>query len=49
GMHYCSDSYFLSTSEITPSSDDEKRQQQTIADRFHSLNESEKEASIETL
>lgn len=49
GMHYCSDGYFSSASEVMPSSDDEKRQQQTIGDRFHSLTELEKEASIETL
>lgn len=49
GMHYCSDGYFSSASEIMPSSDDEKRHQQTIADHFHSLNELEKETSIEVL
>lgn len=49
GMHYCSESYFSSASEITPSSVDEKRQQQTTAGRFHGLNEMEREASIETL
>lgn len=49
GTHRCSDDHFSSASVITPSSDDEKRQEQTIADRFCSLNELEKEASNETL
>ncbi|EJD75626.1 hypothetical protein LOAG_17268 [Loa loa] len=49
GTHYCSDDRFSSASKITPSSDDENRQQQKMADRFHSVNELEKETSIETL
>ncbi|KAM3723298.1 NAD(+) hydrolase [Dirofilaria immitis] len=50
GTHYsCSDDHLLSASELTLSSDDEKRQQKTITDHVHRLDELEKEASIETL
>uniref|UniRef100_A0A915PY06 Uncharacterized protein n=1 Tax=Setaria digitata TaxID=48799 RepID=A0A915PY06_9BILA len=50
GTQYsCPDGHLLSVPEVTPSSGNEKRQQQAVTDHIDSLNEMEKEASTETL